>query len=191
MRLLLLLLFSACAFPADPPVSIGLGPAPVSASDFTGILPTANGGTGVNNAGTITNATAITFTGGGTLALGGFTWTIPGTDTAVGLAQNNAFTGQNSSQSTLAGASVPIVTPPTWNNAATVFTGAYLNFIDTASNVASLALVIQRNSGTIFNIDKFGDVTTVGNVTSTLTTIVERRHDQCHHHQHRCHHHGW
>lgn len=49
----------------------------------TGILPSANGGTGVNNAGTITNATNTTITGGGTLALGGFTLTIPATGTAI------------------------------------------------------------------------------------------------------------
>lgn len=49
---------------------------------ITGILPTANGGTGVNNAGTITNATATTITGGGTLALAGYTLTVPATGTA-------------------------------------------------------------------------------------------------------------
>jgi hypothetical protein len=50
---------------------------------FTGVLPSANGGTGVNNAGTITNASNTTITGGGTLDLGGFTLTVPATGTAV------------------------------------------------------------------------------------------------------------
>ncbi|MBI5218025.1 MAG: tail fiber domain-containing protein [Bacteroidia bacterium] len=52
-------------------------------ADVTGILPSANGGTGVNNAGTITNAANTTITGGGTLALGGFTLTVPATGTAA------------------------------------------------------------------------------------------------------------
>lgn len=47
------------------------------------ILPSAGGGTGVANAGTITNASNTTITGGGTLALGGFTLTVPATGTAV------------------------------------------------------------------------------------------------------------
>jgi hypothetical protein len=58
----------------------------------TGILPSANGGTGVNNAGTLTNATATTITGGGTLALGGFTLTCPATGTVAMLNQANSFT---------------------------------------------------------------------------------------------------
>lgn len=58
----------------------------------SGILPSANGGTGVNNAGTITNASNTTITGGGTLALGGFTATIPATLTVAGLAIANVFT---------------------------------------------------------------------------------------------------
>jgi hypothetical protein len=58
----------------------------------TGVLPTANGGTGVNNAGTITNATATTITGGGTLALGGFTLTVPATGTAALRDVANTFT---------------------------------------------------------------------------------------------------
>lgn len=49
----------------------------------SGILPSANGGTGVNNAGTITNASNTTITGGGTLALGGFTLTVAASGTVV------------------------------------------------------------------------------------------------------------
>jgi hypothetical protein len=58
----------------------------------TGILPSANGGTGVNNAGTITNASNTTITGGGTISLGGFTLTVPATLTVAGLAIANVFT---------------------------------------------------------------------------------------------------
>ncbi len=61
-----------------------------------GVLPSANGGTGVNNAGTITNASNTTITGGGTLALGGFTLTVPATLTVAGLAIANAFTAAQS-----------------------------------------------------------------------------------------------
>jgi hypothetical protein len=57
----------------------------------TGILPSANGGTGVNNAGTLTNATNTTITGGGTLALGGFTLTVPATGSAALLGTANVF----------------------------------------------------------------------------------------------------
>lgn len=58
----------------------------------SGILPSANGGTGVNNAGTITNASNTTITGGGTIALAGFTATFPATLTVAGLAIANVFT---------------------------------------------------------------------------------------------------
>lgn len=50
---------------------------------ITGILPSTNGGTGINNVGTFTNASNTTITGGGTIALGGFTATIPATGTAT------------------------------------------------------------------------------------------------------------
>ncbi len=61
----------------------------------TGTLAQARGGTGVSNAGTFTNASNTTITGGGTIALGGFTLTVPATDTAALLAANNPFTGAN------------------------------------------------------------------------------------------------
>jgi hypothetical protein len=55
----------------------------------TGTLAAARGGTGVSNAGTLTNASNTTITGGGTLALAGFTLTVPATGTAglLGTAQ--------------------------------------------------------------------------------------------------------
>lgn len=58
-------------------------------SILTDTLATARGGTGVSNAGTITNASNTTITGGGTIALGGFTLTVPSTGTAVTTATLN------------------------------------------------------------------------------------------------------
>ncbi len=67
----------------------------VLTTDVSGILPSANGGTGVNNAGTFTNATNTTITGGGTIALGGFTCTVPATDTVAMLGVANSFSAIN------------------------------------------------------------------------------------------------
>lgn len=60
-------------------------------------LASTSGGTGVSNAGTLTNASNTAITGGGTLALGGFTLTVPATGTAVltsrTLTAGNGLTG--------------------------------------------------------------------------------------------------
>ena len=64
-------------------------------SHVSGVLPAVNGGTGVANTGTITNASNTTITGGGTLALGGFTLTVPATGTAGLLAVANTWTAVN------------------------------------------------------------------------------------------------
>ena len=70
-----------------------LFPTAFDASQFTlGILAAARGGTGVSNTGTLTNASNTTITGGGTLALGGFTLTVPATGTAALLQVANTFT---------------------------------------------------------------------------------------------------
>jgi hypothetical protein len=61
----------------------------------TGTLAAARGGTGVSNAGTLTNASNTTITGGGTLALGGFTLTVPATGTAGLLGTANVWTAAN------------------------------------------------------------------------------------------------
>lgn len=63
------------------------GPIYTSGGDGTlnseAVLNSIRGGTGINNAGTLTNASNTTITGGGTLALGGFTFTVPATGTGV------------------------------------------------------------------------------------------------------------
>ena len=64
-------------------------------SHVSGVLPAINGGTGVANTGTITNASNTTITGGGTLALGGFTLTVPATGTVGLLGTTNTWTQTN------------------------------------------------------------------------------------------------
>lgn len=94
----------------------------------TGILPSANGGTGVNNAGTLTNASNTTITGGGTIALGGFTATIPATGTVglLGTAQTWTSTQTYTAVSaiTITGTAGNAIAPPTVFG---VTTGAHTN----------------------------------------------------------------
>lgn len=59
-----------------------------------GILAAARGGTGVSNAGTLTNASNTTITGGGTLALGGFDLTVPATGTAALINLSQTFSAR-------------------------------------------------------------------------------------------------
>jgi len=61
----------------------------------TGTLASARGGTGVSNAGTITNASNTTITGGGTLGLAGYTLTVPATGTAALLNVAQTFSATN------------------------------------------------------------------------------------------------
>lgn len=73
---------------SDPVTPAAIGAATAShnhaAADITsGQLSPARGGTGVDNTGTLTWSAATTITGGGTLALGGFTLTAPATGTAA------------------------------------------------------------------------------------------------------------
>lgn len=64
----------------------------IPASVLSGTVTSANGGTGVSNTGTLTNASNTTITGGGTIALGGFTMTAPATGTVALLGATNSFT---------------------------------------------------------------------------------------------------
>ena len=65
-------------------------------------LASTSGGTGINNAGKLTLGVDTTITGGGILALAGFTLTVSATGTAALLGVANAFTGAN----TFAGTSI-------------------------------------------------------------------------------------
>lgn len=71
------------------------------ATAVTGVLPSANGGTGVSNAGTLTNASNTTITGGGTVALGGFTLTVPATGSTALLGTANVFTAAQTVNNTV------------------------------------------------------------------------------------------
>jgi len=62
-----------------------------AATNLGGIVAANNGGTGVLNSGTISVGSNTTITGGGTLALGGFTLTVPATGTAALLGTANVF----------------------------------------------------------------------------------------------------
>ena len=61
----------------------------------SGILSSTFGGTGVNNTGTITNASNTIISGGGTLNLGGFNLTIPATGTVAYRNLTNTFSSNN------------------------------------------------------------------------------------------------
>lgn len=89
-------------------------PAVSLTAGVSGILPAANGGTGINNVGKLTLATDAAITGGGTLALGGFTLTAPATGTAALLATSNLFSVRQdvraSGSAIAAGLHVPWIT---------------------------------------------------------------------------------
>ena len=77
---------------------------------LAGILNTANGGTGVNNTGTLTNASNTTITGGGTLGLGGYTLTVPATGTAALGIGTNGYNAYWNGTNTLTGEQYTSVT---------------------------------------------------------------------------------
>ncbi len=157
VRTLLLLLLSAIAWCEDAPVNIGLGPPPPSSSDFVGVLPSANGGTGVNNAGTLTVASNVTISGGGTLSLGGFTLTVPATGTAALLGAANAFTGNNTSSGT-------------WQNTNTTTSSSYTTGCEVLSGGLGVAGNIFNNGNVFANgeVRAFG----FGNSASTKTATT-------------------
>jgi hypothetical protein len=94
------------------------------------------GGTGVNNAGTITNASNTTVTGGGTLGLGGFTLTVPATGTAT------LGTGSSGQISYWNGTNTQT------GNANFIFDGTSL-IIGAASKVSTELLSIQKNQNAV------------------------------------------
>lgn len=144
--------------------------AAITVSDIaSGVLAAANGGTGVANAGTFTNASNTTITGGGTIALAGFTLTVPAIGTAALLGIANAFTaaqtitpGTTSSALTLAGGTVTdsyptISSTQTWNDAADAFKAAV--FSVTVTNASSGSRILDCLAGGVSkgSIDHLGN----------------------------------
>lgn len=137
------------AFPATLPAASGANLTALSAGNVsTGTLASARGGTGVSNAGTITNASNTTITGGGTLALGGFTATIPATDTVAELGQANAFTGANTFSGSTKATQVDRMSPPTPTASTSVLTSNVVTIATTAAHgiVANNIVVIASSS---------------------------------------------
>lgn len=64
--------------------------------------------------------------------------------------------------STLVTSSAQITIAPTWNNVATTFTALLVNPTDTTSATGSLLLSLQDSGTTLFQVDKFGNVTDGG-----------------------------
>ena len=146
---------------------------------ISGTLAAANGGTGIANGAsatlTLPNA-ATTITTGGTLALGGFTLTVPATGTAALKEIDNVFaTGQGirvAIGSNASGLYVPWVSGDTQ---ATATFGA-----DNASNNAA-AVVAQSGSGNGITVTTRGgtgmQVTSTSALTVSQTTIFDFRHN--------------
>lgn len=114
-----------------------------SASNLnSGTLAVARGGTGVSNTGTLTNASNTTVTGGGTIALGGFTATIPASDTVAMLGQANTFTGANIFSArpvTLSGNQ----SAAAWTTTGTGLIQAAANYTDTSSSGTVAAMGVN------------------------------------------------
>lgn len=116
-------------------------------ASVTGVLPAANGGTGVSNGGTITNASNTTITGGGTLALGGFTLTVPATGTAVLTSGAQSVAGVKSFTDTIAAKTGSAASLAYANTDATIgmsFEDSVLNFA--IANTRYARLVNGNNS---------------------------------------------
>lgn len=167
----------------------------IPAAGITGTLPAANGGTGVANGAscslTLPNA-ATTITTGGTIALGGFTLTVPATGTTALLGTANTFTAANTI-STNAAASTPALSltgsvfagtgttstpllmflpsgtsaPTTWNTAGTLIGGK------ASSGFLGDIIKFYDSSGGVFSVNgQFGAMTTAYTITagSTITS---------------------
>lgn len=140
----------------------------------TGVLPSANGGTGVNNAGTFTNASNTTITGGGTISLGGFTFTVPATGTAVEtsrtITEGNGLAGNTydlSANRTLALGTPSTLTVSTANSASGT---THSHAITSSSNPGAAASILATDaSGNFTNArHTVTDYLFVNNATANL-----------------------
>ena len=152
-------------------------------TDVTGILPSANGGTGVNNAGTITNASNTTITGGGTLDLASFTLTVPATGTVGLLGVANTWTLANNFTAGLTATAFSVGVSPTAptvagicyisrgsNAPALVFQGTGTNIAQIRGTSAStIAITNAAASTTIMEFNGTGPAITIPSAAAILT----------------------
>lgn len=144
------------------------------ASGITGTLAASKGGTGVANGASCTLTlpdAATTITTGGTIALGGFTLTVPATGTAALRGTTNSFTAVNTFAPTTPGSAVVITSgtvttslpfltaTQTWN-AAQVFTAASITVTATSFSTGSkfLTLTAAASSQGSFDFDVAGQM---------------------------------
>lgn len=136
------------------------------------------GGTGVNNgAATFTNATSSSITGGGTLALGGFTLTVGGTSSINGTA--NTGTGANTQVAVYSGASTQnsstalTFVSSLFTVSSTVLNGDVISRANNqAANAASRAMLRATNATATINMIQYGTAyTTAGLLVANLSSI--------------------
>lgn len=137
----------------------------------TGILASTAGGTGVNNAGTLTNASNTTITGGGTIALGGFTATVPATGTVV--IQGGALGTPSSGVATnLTGtaASLTAGNATKWTTGRTIALTGDVTYtspsLDGSGNVTAAATLVATSNTTLTSL---ANLVTVGTLTGGAT----------------------
>jgi hypothetical protein len=103
-------------------------------ADVSGILPAANGGTGVNNAGTLTVGANAEISGGGELALDGFTATVAETGTVKMQGLTGTFTlAHNTAATDVTGALFAIAT----------YRGATLDYVITRGSAITRKGTLQ------------------------------------------------
>lgn len=147
----------------------------------SGVLPPSLGGTGVANSGTFTNASNTTITGGGTIALGGFTLTVPATGTVtLGTGTSGQYAlwnGTNTVSGSTAATYTGTVT--TWSvssngnvssNIMNANTGTAAQCFFQAANAGSAAIISMGVLGTGFTTSGLL-VANLARITTTTTAV--------------------
>jgi hypothetical protein len=116
-------------------------------------LKTNNANRTLDLSGNLTLGGNFTTTGSGTIALGGFTLTVPATGTAALLGVANTFTAAQ----TVSGGTVTVSTPlldlsQTWNAGAVAFTGIKANYTATAAAATSMLMDLQVGGTSKFKV---------------------------------------
>lgn len=173
-RLFAFVLLLALTAVMAPGAQVTVNPPPPSATNLSGIVPAVNGGTGVANNGTLTVGANTSITGGGTLALAGYTLTVPASDTVAELGQANTFTGANTFDQglqltcgTLTASAPAVNITQTWNNSGVVFTGWQETITNTASSASSNLINILVGSTSELNLSPAGQLTVHGAIVTS------------------------